>query len=123
MTYAGVAWAFETCLRHEGHLHQATLDHRFDSQTLVSHDDSPDSSAPTIRCAWVTQHVGPAAQVASAEIPRSDKGVALHIVALPVAFSAVLRNDLWLDALFKRIVTVSLPIDSARHLFLSVFQI
>jgi len=67
--------------------------------------------------------VGPAGRIASAEIPRSDKGVALDMVSFPYAVSATLRNDLWLEAVFKRIVTVSLPIDFARHLFLSVIQI
>jgi hypothetical protein len=67
--------------------------------------------------------VGPAARLASAEIPRSDKGVAIYMVSLRDPVSAMLRNNLWLEAVFKRIVTVSVPIDLARHLFLSVFQI
>jgi hypothetical protein len=67
--------------------------------------------------------VGPAARIASAEIPRSDKGVAAAMVSFTYTVSATLRNDLWLDAVFRRIVTISLPIDRARHLFLSVLQI
>jgi hypothetical protein len=67
--------------------------------------------------------VGPAARIASLEIPRSDKGVALHMLSFPDAVSAALKNNLWLDAVFRRIVTISLPIDLARHLFLSVLQI
>jgi len=57
------------------------------------------------------------------EIPRSDKGVALDMVFLPYAVSATLRNDLWLEAVFKRSGTFSLPIDLARHLLLSILQI
>jgi hypothetical protein len=123
LLYSGVAWAFETCLRHEGHSHQATLEHHFEPQSPVSHADSPDSSAPTIRCAWATQQVGPAVRMASPDTSRSDRGVILHTVSFPDARSAVVRNALWLEALFKRMFTFSLPVDSARHLFLSVFQI
>jgi hypothetical protein len=123
LTYAGVASAFETCLRHDGHSDHATSKHRFDPQALVSHDESQDPSIPVIHCTSVTQRLGPAARMASAEIFRSDKSVALHMVSLPDTVSAVLRKDLWLEAVFKRIVAVSLPIDFARHLFLSVLRI
>ena len=123
LTYAGVAWVFETCLRHDGHSDYATSEHHFDSQALVSHDDSRDSSVPVIHCTSVTQRVGPAARMASAEIPRLDKGVALHKVFLTDTVPAVLGKNLWLEVVFKRIVAGSLPIDFARHLFLSVFRI
>ncbi len=123
LVYAGVAWAFETCLRQDHHSDHATAEHRSDSQSLVGHNHSQAPSLPIIHCTSVTHQVGPAGRIASAEIPRSDKGVALDMVSFPYAVSATLRNDLWLEAVFKRIVTVSLPIDFARHLFLSVIQI
>ena len=123
LTYAGVAWALEACLRHDGHSDHSTFENRSDFHAQVVHDHSQAPSLPVIHCTSVTHQVGPAARIASAEIPRSDKGVALHMVSLPDAVSAVLRNDLWLEAVFKRIVTVSLPIDFSRHLFLSVIQI
>jgi len=45
------------------------------------------------------------------------------VVSFPYAVSATPRNDLWLEAVFKSIVTFSSPIDLARHLFLSILQI
>jgi len=123
LTYAGVAWALEACLRHDGHSDHSTFENHSDSHSSVGHDHSPDPSLPIIHCTSVTHQVGPAARIASAEIPRSDKGVALDMVSFPYAVSATLRNDLWLEAVFKRIVTFSSPIDLARHLFLSILQI
>lgn len=123
LLYGGVAWALEACLRHDGHYDHASSEDRSDSQAFVSHDDSRDASVPVIHCTPVTEQVGPAARMASAEIPRSDKGVALHMVSRPDPVSPVLGNNLWLEAVFKRIATISLPFDLARHLFLSVLQI
>lgn len=123
VTCAGAAWAFETCLRHDGQSDHSAFENRSDFHAPLGHDHSQDPSLPIIHCTSVTQQVGPAARLASAEIPRSDKGVALDMVSFPYTVSAVLRNDLWLEAVFKRIVTVSLPVDVARHLFVSVLQI
>jgi len=123
LTYAGVAWALEACLRHDGHSDHSTFENHSDAHSSVGHDHSPDSSPPIIHCTPVAHQVGPAARIASAEIPRSDKGAALDMVSFPYAVSATSRNDLWLEAVFKRIVTFSSPIDPARHLFLSILQI
>jgi hypothetical protein len=123
LTYAGVAWALEACLRHDGHSDHSTFENHSDSHSSVGDDHSPDPSLPIIHCTSVAHQVGPAARLASARIPRSDKGVALDMVSFPYAVSATIRNDLWLEAVFKRIVTFSSPIDPARHLFLSILQI
>lgn len=123
LTYAGVAWAFETCLGRDHHSDHGTAEHRSDSQALVGHYHSQNPSVPVIHCTPFTQQVGPAARMASAEIPRSGECVALDMVSFPYTASAVLRNDLWLEAVFKRFVTVSLPRNFARHLSLSVLQI
>jgi len=123
LSYAGIAWALHACLRHDGHSDHSTFENRSDFHAQVGHDHSPDPSLPIIHCTSVTHQVGPAARIASTEIPCSDKGVALHLVSFPYTVSATLRNDLWLEAVFKRIVTFSLPIDLARHLFLSILQI
>src|SRR6266545_1176813 len=114
LTYAGVAWALEACLRHDGHSNHSTFENH--SHSSVGDDHSPNPFLPIIHCTPVAHQVGTAARIASVQIPSSDKGVALHMVSLPYAVSAVLRNDLWLEAVFKRIVTVSLPIDFSRHL-------
>jgi hypothetical protein len=121
--YAGVAWVLEKCLRHDDHLDHAVSDHHSDSQTLSSHDDSRDPSVPVIHCTSMSEEVGPAVRVVSAEIRRSDSGASLHAVSSTDALSARLKNDLWLEALFKKLLTFSLPIDPSRHLLLSVLQI
>jgi hypothetical protein len=123
LTYAGVAWALEACLRHDGHSDHSTVEDHSDSHSSVGHDHSHDAALPIIHCTSVDHQAGPAARIASAEIPRSDKGVALDIVSFPYVVSATLRNDLWLEAVFKRMFTFSLPIDLARHLLLSILQI
>lgn len=123
MSYAGATWALEACPRYDGHSDLSAFDDRSDFQAPVSEDHSQDPSAPVIHCTPVTHQMGPAARIASAEISRSDKGLALVMVSVHSVVSATLRNDLWLEAVFKRIVTFSLPIDFARHLFLSILQI
>lgn len=121
--YAGVAWAMEGCLRHESDPEQFAMGDHHKSQTASEFNRSQDPSAPMIHCALVSEQVGPAARGASAEASRSDRGVARRAVSISLALSTVPRNDVWLEALFKRIVTFSRPADLARHLFLSVFRI
>ena len=123
LLYGGVAWAFEACLQGDHHSNHATSGHHSDSPIPVGHDDSRDPSLPMIHCAPLSHQASPAVKAVSPEIPRSDKVVPLDIASLPSALSAVLSNDFWLEALFKRTVAFSLPIDLARHLFLSVLQI
>ena len=123
LLYSGVAWTMQACMRHDGHSdHRVTEDHH-NSAASSQHTHLDDQSVPVIHCTLLIHQVGPAVQVAATEIPRSDKGVALHMVSLPDAVTVVVRNNLWLEAVFKRIVTSSLPIDFARYLFLSVLQI
>jgi hypothetical protein len=121
--YAGVASAFEACLRHDGHSDHGVTEHHHNSEASSQHTHPQDQSVPVIHCTLLIHQVGPAVQVASAEIHPSDKSLALHAAFLPDAVSAVLRNDLWLEALFKKILTFSLPSDLSRHLFLSILQI
>jgi hypothetical protein len=121
--YSGIAWALEACLRHGVHSDHGTVENRSDSHVLVGHDDPRDPSVPVVYCIPASQEIGPMARIASAQIPRPDKGAALYMVSLSDAVSSQLKNDLWLAAVFRRIVTFSLPIDLARYLFLSVLQI
>jgi hypothetical protein len=122
-SYTGVAWALEACLGHDRHSDHATVQPHTVSDALVAHDGSQNPSVPVIHCTSENQEVGPAVGIASIKIPRPDKGFARHVGSLSDAVSAALKNDLWLDAVFRRIVTFSLPIDRARHLFLSVLQV
>jgi len=121
MIHAGIAWAIEACLEDDHHAEHAKP--RSDSRAFVSHSDSQDPSVPVLHCTSVSQEIGPMARVALAEIPRSSKVIPLEQASLHGAFSAALGNGLWLDAVFRRIVTISLPINLSRHLFLSVLQV
>jgi hypothetical protein len=121
--YAGVAWALEACLGHDRHFEDAMAEPHTVSDALVTHTDSREPTFPIIHCTSENQEVGPADRIASTRIPRPDKGTVLLMVSLSDAVSTALKNALWLDAVFRRIVTISLPIDLARHLFLSVLQI
>lgn len=123
LLYSGVAWAMAACLRSHGHSQDAAIDDHHNSQAAFESNHSQDPSVPVIHCAPMSDEVGPAARLTSTEIRRSEKDVSLHTASPRDALSAVPRNDLWLEALFKRIVTFSLPIDFARHLFLSVLRI
>ena len=78
---------------------------------------------PFIHCPTAEQRLGPALQVASANLNRFDLVTSVHASFVPEPASPASRNNLWLEALFKRILAFSLPNDLARHLFLSILQI
>lgn len=123
LLYGGVAWAVGACLQDDRHVDHTPSGHHSNLPVLGSHVDSQDSSVPAIHCAPVSQPVGPAARVASPEIPRSNKSVALHAELLPGALSTALEKGLWSESLFKKLVMFSSPIEPERYLFLSVFRI
>lgn len=122
LLYSRGASAIDSCLRDEHHVSYGASGSHYDLQTAANHNDSQGSSVPIIHCTWA-MHDLPAAIGASTRFTRSREGTALQMSLLSQALSRVLKNDLWLDALFKRVVTFSLPADLARHLFLSVLQI
>jgi hypothetical protein len=122
LLYSGVAWTMEACMRHDGHSDHRVEDHH-NSKASPQHTHPEDQSVPVIHCTLLIHQVGPAVQVTETGIPVSDKGVALPPAAFPDALSSMLKNVLWLEALFKRILTFSLPNDLSLHLFLSVLQI
>jgi len=121
--HSSVWGMLEKCLQSEHESDYTVSEHDHNPQILHQHSDSQDPSLPIIHCPPVTQQIGPAVLAASVNLGRFDKSVTLHAVSLSTAVSAVLRNDLWLEAVFRRTVAISLPIDFARHLFLSVLQI
>ena len=121
--HGSVASALEACLRNEGNSDQISSGHPTHFDALESHDESTGPSVPIIHCSSLWEKFGPAARAAATDIRRSDEGVALHAASFPYAGFAVLGSELWLEALFKKLVTFSLPIDLSRHLFLSVLQI
>jgi hypothetical protein len=122
-SYTGAAWALEACLGHDRHSDHATVDRHAVSDALVTPNDSREPTVPVIHCTSQNQEVGPADRIASTTIPRPDKASPLHIASLSDVVSGALRNDLSLNAVFRRIVTISLPADRARYLFLSVLQV
>lgn len=121
--YAGVAQALTACLHHHSHLDHAAEDHHSDSHALASHDDSRSPSWPAIHCPSAEDRIGPAVLVASAKLSRLDRVQFIHAFFLPETASSAFRDSPWLQALFRRILTFSLPNDLARHLFLSILQI
>ena len=135
LMYSGVAWAVDNCLREHGHSDHATLEHhheqdhhqeqkhRHNHATSENHKDTQDSSLPIIHCTSMLYQIGPAAAVASFTLLRLGKVVPLHVSLLPEAISPETKNNLWLNSLFKRILTFSFAFDRTRHLFLSVLQI
>src|ERR671919_472348 len=135
LMYSGVAWAVDNCLREHGHSDHATLEHhheqdhhqeqkhRHNHATSENHKDTQDSSLPIIHCTSMLYQIGPAAAVASFTLLRLGKVVPLHVSLLPEAISPEAKKNLWLNSLFRRILTFSIPFDRTRDLFLSVLQI
>ncbi len=121
--HSAVWAALERCLHDDHDSGYTVAEHDHESQTRHQDGDSPDPSLPIIHCTSVMQQVGPAVLAAVVEHSRSDKGIALHVTLFPNAVSATFENSLWLEALFKRILTFSRPTALARHLFLSILQI
>lgn len=120
--YSGVAWAMEACVRHDSHADYAAVQEHHLSHRSLEHAHAHDS-VPVIHCGSWSDQAGPAVRRTSTEIRRSDKSVAFHPASPPGTHSAVLRNDLWLEAVFRKLAEFFLPVDLDRHLFLSVFQI
>jgi hypothetical protein len=121
--YAGAAHALAACLSHDGHSDHQFEGHHFDSGISATHDHSRRPSSSIIHCPTAEQRLGPALQVASANLNRFDQITSVHASFLREQASPVFRNSVWLEALFKRILAFSLPNDLARHLFLSILQI
>jgi hypothetical protein len=123
LVYAGAAQALGACLSHNDHSDHHFEGHHSDSGISATHDHFQSPSWPIIHCPTAEQRLGPALQVASPNLNRWDQVTSIHASFLPEPTSPVFRNGLWLEALFKRILTFSLPNDLARHLFLSILQI
>jgi hypothetical protein len=123
LVYAVAAEALKGCLSHEDHSAHHFEGHHSDSSISVTHDHSRSRSWPIIHCPTAEERLGPALHVASANLNRFDQITSVHASFLREPASPASRNSLWREALFKIILTFSLPNDLARHLFLSVLQI
>ena len=122
LLHSGVAWTMEACMRHDASDHRVTEDHH-NSEASPQHTHPEDQSVPVIHCTILSYQVGPAVQVASVQIARSSDGVPLEASILPERLLPLFGNLIWLEALFKKILTFSLPSDLSLHLFLSILQI
>jgi hypothetical protein len=127
LVYAGAASALAACVvHHQGHEHHASHgigERSVDHHAMAEASGSQDSSAPVIHCTPLNQQVGAAKRRTSFELTRSDRIVRLPPASLPEGFPATVGNDLWLEVVFKQIISFSLPIDLSRHLFLLVLRI
>jgi hypothetical protein len=123
LVYAGAADALKGCLSDEDHSDHHFGGHHSDSGISVTHDRSQSSSSHVIHCTTMEQRLAPGLQVTSAKLSRLDQITSVHASFVWEAASPTSRNSLWREALFKIILTFSLPNNLARHLFLSVLQI
>lgn len=124
--YASVAWALESCLRHDDHVvHGAVLSsepHLGDTQ-FADTLDSPDHSAARLHCLDLRYQIELAPETfptqpmkffASVSVPGSP------YLALPPLSET---RGFGLRALFANSSSSPLPSGLERHLFLSVFLI
>ena len=124
LMYSGVAWAIDNCLREAGHSHDGAGAEHDHAQQHSDHDrSSKDSPSPIIHCTSLFPEAGPAAVVKSFTLAEAGKILPLYIAAGLDAISEFPRTNVWLQALFKRILTFSSRFDRTRHLSLSVLQI
>jgi hypothetical protein len=121
---AGASEILKSCLNHEDNSdHHHFEGHDSDSGISVAHDHSQSPSWPMIHCTTIEQRLGPGLHVVSVKLSSLDQITSIHVSFLRGPASPVSRNNLWREALFKRILTFSLPNHLARHLFLSILRI
>jgi hypothetical protein len=124
LVYAVAAEAFKGCLNHEDNSdHHHSEAHHADSGISVTHDHSRSPSWPIIHCTTIEQRLGSTLQVVSAKLSRFDQITSVHASFLREPASPTSRNNVWREALFKIILTFSLPNSLSRHLFLSILRI
>ena len=122
LLYSGVAWAMEACVRRDGHTDYAVAQEHQRSHPFFKHAHAHDS-VPVLHCASLSGSVDLAVRAASTEIRRLDKAVVFYPASHPGTSSIVLRNDLWLKAVFRKAVEFFRTTKLKRHLILSIFQI
>jgi hypothetical protein len=117
----GVAWALATCLRdHADHLSET---HHSHSHAWVSFERSREPAGPLIHCPFPENQVGPAAQSGPTKLRRMHGFVSIHAPFFHTPGSVILRDSLWMEAVFRGILTFSFPNNLGRHLILSVLRI
>lgn len=122
LMYSGVAWAVNNCLREHAHTEQDVEEHRHDHHHSEDTKDSHQSSDPIVHCSSLFHHAGPSTIVTSFNLLKSGKALPLYFSSIPDLVFPETKINVWLQSLFKRILTVPFPTDRP-HLFLSVLQI
>ena len=121
--YAEVAWVFDPCAEHDEHLSHAASESQHDADPS-SNPDTSDESLPRLHCTPDAQLFGSATLEDSAQIAAVTEGIPLDTSsAFFVTDGSHARNNLWLNALFKRTLTLSHHSDQPYRLFLSILQI
>ncbi|HEY7560045.1 MAG TPA: hypothetical protein VIH18_35145 [Candidatus Binatia bacterium] len=120
LIYGGVAWALATCLRQHD---RPSEDHSIHFHGSVSSGSSQDPAGPVVHCPFPESQIGPAARGASTELSRWHRAAAVQGPFYHILASVTLNGSLWLDAVFRGILTFSYPDNFGRHLFLSVLRI
>jgi hypothetical protein len=123
LIYGGVAWALATCLRQHDHPDHSSEDHSIQFHSSVGSESPQHPAGPVIHCPFSENQICPAARGASTELSRWQRAAAVQGPFYHIPASVTLNGSLWLDAVFRGILTFSYPDNFGRHLFLSVLRI
>jgi hypothetical protein len=120
--YGGVARALTTCLRDHEHSDHSEA-HHFHSHDSSRSQNSEDPAGPTIHCPFPENLIGPATSSGLSTLRRPHERMLVDARLFDIAGSATAKDNLWLEAVFRRIVAPGNSSDRGRHLFLSVLRI
>ena len=123
LLYSGVAWVLETCSLHGQHTDHTSFGDPYHAEVQPEHAHTSDESVPIIHCTSLLDQLLVSALGTSVSLIKQTKRFPVYAFPIPEATSPESKNHLWLEAIFKKILAFSSPIDSSRHLFLSVFRI
>jgi hypothetical protein len=123
LIYGGVASALATCLRQHDHPDHSSEDHSIHFHGSVSSDSSQDPARPVIHCPFPENQIGPTVPSRLTKLRRTDRVTSIHAHFSYIPASVTLSGSLWLEAVFRGILTFSYPDNFGRHLFLSVLRI
>jgi hypothetical protein len=121
LAYGGVAWALGKCLSHDRHHQHAPEGPHFGDATSLN--DFRDAAWPIIHCPPAQMRIGPAAQSGSTKLRSTHGFMSVQAPFFHMPGSATPRDSLWLEAVFRPILTSFYPDNLGRHLVLSVLRI
>jgi hypothetical protein len=112
-----------TCLRDHDHSHHSSGNHYSLSHASLSSDASQESAGPVIHCPFAENQIGSMAQSGLKKLGRTQRVTSVQAPFLYIPGSITLRGNLWLEAVFRGIVTFPYPDKLGRRFFLSVLRI